>query len=548
MSDNILSVIVYQGSSFSTGSNNPGSTDPTDIAYDPVTGSYYLVDSEVDESPFYSKINMFRLDGQAELQAGINLTGFTKEPTGIAVWVNSSGEQRLFITDDNTRRVYQVDAANPTVVLSSFSTTSFGCVDPEDISINPANGNLFILSENDHRIYEVTQTGALISIVELPSYFMPIKDPNASDAGAEGLAYDAERDLFYVAGGWSTDIYLVNRAGEVVDTIDVLALYPNSKGLRVYIKGLELGPSSDDPTKLSLWATDYGLDQKPDGRLFEISLDRPVVPIEQNQELIGTTGNDVLQASSAKNWTVEGLAGNDIITTKGGNDFITGGAGNDTISAGDGDDFILYTGTNNGFDSVNGGAGMDTIVAGTKGTKIGLTSLTGVEVITSNNLASVTIVGSSAADILDFTNVKLIGIASINGGGGNDTIYGSSAADVIIGAAGADTLGGNGGADRFVYNNATDSRASARDHILDFQPGIDKLDLLKVDANSALGGNQAFTFIGGSTFSNHAGELRIDTSDPAKTVVLGDLNGDGLADFAIELSGSPTLNAGDFIL
>jgi len=42
--------------------------------------------------------------------------------------------------------------------------------------------------------------------------------------------------------------------------------------------------------------------------------------------------------------------------------------------------------------------------------------------------------------------------------------------------------------------------------------------------------------------------LRIDTSDPGKTVILGDTNGDGIADFALELSGSHSLNATDFFL
>ena len=553
MVDIILGVNIYSGSSFGTGgSGNParyGSTDPTDIAYNPATGGYYMVDSEVDESPFYSSINGFSLNGQGQLINGINLTGFTKEPTGIAVWVNSTGGQRLFITDDNTKRVYEVDAENPGIVLRSFSTTTFGCQDPEDISINPANGNLFILSENDRRIYEVTQAGVLVATVQLPSYFAPIPDPNAADAGAEGLAYDAERDVFYVTGGWSTDIYVVNRAGQVVETIDVLANYPNVGGLRVYAKGLELGPSSNDPTKLSLWVTDYGLDQKADGRLIEIMLDRPVPPPPVPPEILtGTSGNDMLQANSDENWVVDGLAGNDTITTLGGNDVITGGAGNDNISAGGGNDVIRYSGTGEGFDSVNGGDGTDRIEAAAKGTKIGLTSVTGVESITSNGLANVSILGSSGSDTLDFTNVTLTGIASINGGAGNDTILGSAGADTIIGLAGADILSGNGGADIFDYNVATHSRGTTRDRILDFEDGTDKIDLAGIDASTASNGNQAFTFIGGGAFTNKAGQLRVDTSDSTKTLIYGDTNGDGVADFALELAGSHSLSAGDFFL
>lgn len=506
------------------------------------------MDSEVDESPFRSKTNMFKLDGQAKLQSGIDLTSFTNEPTGIAVWVNSAGEQRLFITDDNTRRVYQVDPANPGVVLSSFSTTVFGCADPEDISINRGNGNLFILSENDHRIYEVTQSGSLVSMIQLPSDFAPIFDPNAADSGAEGLAYDYERDVFYVAGGWSTDIFVVNRAGQVIEQIDVLAGYPNTDGLRVYAKGLELGPSSDGSGKLSLWVTDYGLDQVADGRLIEIMLDRAVPPPPVPPEVLtGTSGNDMLQAGSDANWVVDGLAGNDTITTFGGRDAITGGAGNDAIWAGASDDLIRFVGTGEGFDNVNGGAGIDRIEAGSKGTKIGLTAITDVELITSNGFASVSIVGSSAADTLNFSNVTLIGITSINGGGGNDTIYGSAVADVIAGAAGADTLTGNGGSDLFDYNATTDSKISGRDKIVDFELGTDKIDLVGIDASTAALGNQAFTFMGENAFTHTAGELIINTSDPNKTVVMGDINGDGVADFAIDVMGNLHLTASDFL-
>jgi Ca2+-binding RTX toxin-like protein len=537
------------GSGGSTSPSLFGSTDPTDIAYNPATGGYYVVDSEVDESPFRSSINLFSLNGQGQLQKGISLTSFTSEPTGIAVWVDSAGGARLFITDDNTKRVYEVDADYPGVLLRSFSTTTFGCQDPEDISINPANGNLFILSENDRRIYEVTQAGVLVATIQLPSYFAPVSDPNAADSGAEALAYDSARDVFYVAGGWSTDIFVVNRGGEVIDTIAVLENYPNVGGLRVYAKGLELGPSSNDPTKLSLWVTDYGLDQKADGRIIEIMLDRPVPPPPVPPEILtGTSGNDTLQASSGANWVVDGLAGNDTITTLGGRDVITGGAGNDTISSGGGDDVIRFAGTGDGFDSVNAGDGFDRIEAGTKGTKIGLTSVSGVEMITSNGLASVSIVGSSAGNSLDFTNVILKGITAINGGGGNDTIWGSAGADVIVGAAGADTLRGNGGADRFDYNSINDSRVSARDKILDFEPGTDKIDLIGIDASTAAGGNQSFTFCGEAEFTGRAGELRIDRSDPTKTVVMGDVNGDGAADFAVELAGSHQLSSSDFFL
>ena len=118
--------------------------------------------------------------------ARISLEGFTHEPTGVAVYVTPTGAQHLFITDDNAQKIFEVDAANPTVALRSFSTTKFGAVDPEDISINPNNGNLFVMSENDHTIYEITQAGTLVTKTVLPDTFVPHADPNAADAGAGG--------------------------------------------------------------------------------------------------------------------------------------------------------------------------------------------------------------------------------------------------------------------------------------------------------------------------------------------------------------------------
>jgi hypothetical protein len=46
------------------------------------------------------------------------------------------------------------------------------------------------------------------------------------------------------------------------------------------------------------------------------------------------------------------------------------------------------------------------------------------------------------------------------------------------------------------------------DHILDFTPGTDRIELDRIDANTLLAGNQAFSWIGSNAFSGSAGELR----------------------------------------
>ena len=116
------------------------------------------------------------------------------------------------------------------------------------------------------------------------------------------------------------------------------------------------------------------------------------------------------------------------------------------------------------------------------------------------------------------------------------------------------------GTNIFDYNAKVDSLKGAnRDVIADFidinmaAPGSDLIDLKTIDAKSHKLGNQAFHFIGTQKFHDKKGELRyklVDNTGTAddKTIVEGDTNGDGKADFQIELTGLHTLAAGDFIL
>jgi serralysin len=87
------------------------------------------------------------------------------------------------------------------------------------------------------------------------------------------------------------------------------------------------------------------------------------------------------------------------------------------------------------------------------------------------------------------------------------------------------------------------------DQILDFTPGTDKIELDKIDSNSLVAGDQAFTWIGSSAFSGAAGQLRAVQSG-GNWLLQGDTNGDGVADLVVSLTlqGATPLGAADFIL
>jgi len=186
---------------------------------------------------------------------------------------------------------------------------------------------------------------------------------------------------------------------------------------------------------------------------------------------------------------------------------IAGGAGDDTLFGMGGDDNLLG---NDGNDQLNGGDGND-----------GLTGGAGND----------TLVGEAGND-------------GLNGSDGNDSLSGGAGNDILDGGLGDDTLAGGAGADQFCFS----AMPMHVEQITDFSHADhDIIVLNQIDANANAAGNQAFAFIGVSAFHHVAGELRYEVSGGNATV-MGDLNGDGLADFKIQLLGVNTLQSGDFIL
>lgn len=138
--------------------------------------------------------------------------------------------------------------------------------------------------------------------------------------------------------------------------------------------------------------------------------------------------------------------------------------------------------------------------------------------------------------------------APLNGTGNalNNQMTGNSADNILSGLAGKDILTGGAGADTFAYQNVSDSVNDAHDVITDFSElQGDKIDLSAVDANSNQAEKQIFHYIGTVDFTKQAAQLRFDS---ATHQLQGDTNGDGKAEFVIELSGVSNLASDALIL
>ncbi len=256
-----------------------------------------------------------------------------------------------------------------------------------------------------------------------------------------------------------------------------------------------------------------------------------------NDTLYGGQGNDVLFGETGDD-TLYGNLGDDILYGNQGNDTLDGGAGDDQLYGGQGDD-TLTGGIGN--DVLEGGKGINVLVGGdgndvasyanaAAGVSVslllqgqaqatggaGTDTLSGVEYLLGSSFGD-TLTGDAGANILfgaggndtlngGFGMDTLVGGEgddtlfgnqdadallggfgndTLYGGQGNDTLYGELGNDVLIGGLGSDTLFGGAGADIFRFAQAADSTFSARDLIIDFETGVDRIDLTSVRTGAA---------------------------------------------------------------
>ncbi|MFO0776940.1 MAG: calcium-binding protein, partial [Nitrospira sp.] len=302
-------------------------------------------------------------------------------------------------------------------------------------------------------------------------------------------------------GGFGNDTYVVDNAGDVVN----------------------------DPNQLLPFFASGGTDTVESSITYTLGLFIENLTLTGAAAINGTgNGNNNIIIGNRANNTLSGQEGNDWLNGGGGNDTLSGGLGDDTLNGGTGQDTASYStatagvvvNLNNGAAQNTGAAGIDTLVLGT------------IENLIGSNFND-SLVGDAANNVLS-------GLA------GNDTLNGGSGNDTLIGGLGRDLLNGGVGNDLFDYNTVGDSPGGAgRDVITGFigngTLAGDQIDLRDIDANTTLLaiGNQAFTYIGGATFTA-AGQLRYAG---------GGLQGNTDANLAtveieIQLVGAPALSIG----
>ena len=277
---------------------------------------------------------------------------------------------------------------------------------------------------------------------------------------------------------------------------------------------------------------------------FTLSIPDVILGVE---DVFGSAYADTLVGDAAAN-SLAGGAGNDTLRGGVGDDRLWGEAGNDVLDGG------------TGADRLTGGFGDDTYYVDDLGDRVvdyfnagSDTVYSAISYTLSDNVETLRLLNGADHGFGNGGHNLLVGNSRGNtlfGGSGNDTLWGADGNDRLIGGSGRDVTAGGTGADRFAFDDGHFGGATTAtaDVIQDFSRAQgDRIELAPVDANSGVGGDQAFTFIGTAAFTGTAGQLRYGHVS-GNTYVLGDLNGDGAADFMLRLDGLHTLTSGNFIL
>ena len=231
--------------------------------------------------------------------------------------------------------------------------------------------------------------------------------------------------------------------------------------------------------------------------------------------LANNSGVENLKLTGTQDHSAEGNKLANIITGNSGDNYIDGFGGVDTLIGGAGDDFYIVdlTSRNALEDKVIELAGEGTDTVYLYGGKAGVKATT---ITLMNNVENL-----DTSDTEFGVNLNLVGNALDN---------------ILVGNTGKNIFTGGLGSDTFVFYNLNQLSAESKswDVITDFQSGTDYLDL------SGLGFD--FQLIDSNAAFTEAGQLKLSAG-----VLYGSTDDNGVADFAIQLTGVTSLTMNDFV-
>ncbi|MEJ2735823.1 MAG: hypothetical protein P8189_20035, partial [Anaerolineae bacterium] len=264
-----------------TSAFDPPSPDSAGITYIDATDHLLLSDSEVNEMSIYEGANLFEMTLGGNLLDTFTSTSFSDEPTGVTY---NPVNGHLFISDDTgTKRIYELDPGTDGLydtsddIVTSFETETFGSGDPEGVTFDRWQGVLFVVDGVNAEVYRVSPGANELFdgvppagddvVISFDTQSHGIVDP-------EGITFNSYNGNLFVIGnpiGGADTVAEFTTGGDLVQMIDVSAADPSNAA------GLAYAPGSQNPATRNLYVAARGVDNNSDpnendGKVYELTL------------------------------------------------------------------------------------------------------------------------------------------------------------------------------------------------------------------------------------------------------------------------------------
>jgi hypothetical protein len=256
------------------------SPDPTGIDFYP-GGRLLVTDSEVDETPLNQGRNVWRITRLGRIERTMSTLRFSREPTDVAV---DGRHNRLFFSDDHGR-IFVIQFGPDRIygtrddTRRSFSTAEFGSHDPEGLAYG--GGYLWLSDGSNRTIYRIHPgpngrfEGVDTDRVETDDIIRKRQLDGLGVRDLEGIEWNPRNGhLFVLPATRDPDILMFDfSSGSLIRRFDLSGARLKNPSSIAY------GPSSRDPSTLSFYITDRGVDNatdpnENDGRIVELGVRR----------------------------------------------------------------------------------------------------------------------------------------------------------------------------------------------------------------------------------------------------------------------------------
>ncbi len=259
-----------------TAAFSPPSPDPAGLTYLPNSNTLLISDSEVEEIQggvtHFHNANFWEttLNGTVVRASNLSTVGtapapMTDEPTGTS-WSPVTGH--YFISDDDEYKVFDLNPGADGQIgtaddrWTSFDTLHDGLTDPEGITYDTWNNQLFVSDGVNQAIYRYSLTGTLLGQFDVGAF--GVQDP-------ESVEFNTDTGTLFVLGGDPTLVIVeTTLSGGLIQTIDVSA--DNAQ----HPAGLAYAPASDGSGAKRFYIVDRMVDNNTDknevdGKMYEMS-------------------------------------------------------------------------------------------------------------------------------------------------------------------------------------------------------------------------------------------------------------------------------------